>query len=515
MPLAGPMAQGRGERPTRTARLLLAIWALALTTIPFAVFPAFPGGDLHSHLYNAWLVDRIERGELPGLLVAPQWTNTLVDWPLEVLLRATSRRATEAIVLAVLANLFVWPAFAFCRSLSRRPCWEWLPVLSCIALGWTFHMGFSNWFAAAGLALGAGAATLSRLSVHARAGLAVPAAAAAVVANPLPAAWIAAAVAVVLAARHRIARPAILATLAVVYPGILGLAVVAIGRGAYTRQQLVSLTGADQLMLFDGKYTLFAIALLVLWAWAAVSWRRSGVESDSEECNEPTLYAALFASACGVFLPDVVLFPGWAVPASFLAQRSSVFTAVAWTAVAARTSYRRALARASVLLSVGYVATAALDWASLSSFQRRLDAAVAILPRDARVVSAIGGPPSRVPPFTHALDLACVQRCFAWGNYEPSARQFRVRAQRENEFVVSDRVQFAAIEDGRYLVPALPFPLWKVYPCHSTTGISVCSSVMRPGETLRLECLDPFTHSGVPFGSRPCEANRGTDLRSR
>src|ERR1700751_872813 len=36
-------------------------------------------GDLASHTYNAWLAQLIERGHAPGLYLASQWTNILVD----------------------------------------------------------------------------------------------------------------------------------------------------------------------------------------------------------------------------------------------------------------------------------------------------------------------------------------------------------------------------------------------------------------------------------------------------
>jgi hypothetical protein len=136
----------------------------------------------------------------------------------------------------------------------------------------------------------------------------------------------------VLALRHRVARPGILAGVAVVYAGIFGLGAVATGRGAYAPQQLVSISaggnfallqdlaavvGADQLIVFDNKYMVFAIALVVLWASAIVSWR-CAVESDKDGSSVPVLCVAVFASACGVFLPDVALFsPGGRCPRRF------------------------------------------------------------------------------------------------------------------------------------------------------------------------------------------------------
>jgi hypothetical protein len=112
------------------------------------------------------------------------------------------------------------------------------------------------------------------------------------------------------------------------------------------------------------------------------------------------------------------------------------------------------------------------------------------------VVSTLTTPPgraSRVAPFTHAVDFACTGRCFAWGNYEPSSGAFRVRAVRENDFVVWRRADFWAIERGGYAIPAQPAPIWKVHRCPGASAAeAICVSEAIPGERLSLEPVDPF-----------------------
>src|SRR3974377_1881924 len=51
----------------------------ALILLPCFWHYEIVSSDLGSHLYNAWLVQLIRRGEAPGLWIAPLHTNVLFD----------------------------------------------------------------------------------------------------------------------------------------------------------------------------------------------------------------------------------------------------------------------------------------------------------------------------------------------------------------------------------------------------------------------------------------------------
>jgi hypothetical protein len=472
----------------------------AVLTLPFLVVRPFPSVDFHSHVYNAWLSHLIEGGELPGLSVAPAWTNAATDRVVAVLLPLLPLRAVETLVLIVLAHLVVWSGFLFCRALAGRGCWESLPVLAAVSLGWSFHMGFTNWLAAASLSLLAGTVVLSRLPIAGQVAMGLPIVTLAAISNPLPLAWIAAAVLLVISLWRPLRRPGFVLAAAVAAVALAGLALRVSGRAIYTDAQWATFSGADQLYVFDDKYRIFTIGLVALWVWGSHAWLRS---VGNRAVADPAFAVAAFASACALLLPDSAFFPGYVVNASFLVQRHSLFAAVAWTAVASRGGFSRWRLAAALLLLSGWLAVLATDWRTVSRLADAVAEAAARLPEGSRVISAIRTSRSRVGALNHALSRACVNRCFSWGNYEPATGAFRVRADHGNAFVVSRVSEFAAIEGGRYRVPDLPFPLWRIHPCPHSPA-TMCASLMTPGEVLRLECLDPFSRPGKAHAVERC-----------
>ncbi|WP_242333437.1 hypothetical protein [Anaeromyxobacter sp. SG66] len=498
---AGPT--GRVDQaPALAVRAGITAVVVALVTLPPLLVSEFPSGDLHSHVYNAWLALLIERGEAGGLWLAAPTTNVLVDRVLGALVRVLTPGQVEKVALVATAHLSLWSSFLFCRALSARPAWEWLPVLGMLALGWNFHMGLSNWTAAASLSLLAGAAVLSSARWPVRLSLAAPLLALAVTGSPLPVAGVGAATALALAVRERVARPGVLLAAAL---GVEAAAAAALGisrRSLYSTDQWATVSGADQLWVFDAKYRLFMLALLALWAVVIRRWLR---EVGNAALEHPVFAVAVLATASGVILPDAILFPGFDVPASYLVQRSSVLVGIAWTGVAACAPRSGRQLAATIALAACWVATLSLDWTALSSFQGQVNAAARELPRGSRIVGAIASPPSRVAPFTHVVDRACAGRCFAWGNYEPSSTAFRIRAAPGNGIVVAARGDFADIELGGYRAPELSFPIWTLRPCtDGRPAGTICASILPAGGTLELACLDPFAGPGKPRFSR-CE----------
>src|SRR5689334_20939801 len=130
--------------------LILALSAAML--IPCFWHGRIEAGDLASHVYNAWLAQLIEKGQAPGLYIAKQWNNILFD---VLLLRAASIFGigpAQKIVVSICVLVFFWGVFAFIRTLTGRPPWFLLPCIAMLAYGYSFSMGFMNYYVSLGLA---------------------------------------------------------------------------------------------------------------------------------------------------------------------------------------------------------------------------------------------------------------------------------------------------------------------------------------------------------------------------
>jgi hypothetical protein len=114
-------------------------------------------GDLGSHTYNAWLAQLVTQGRVPGLYLAHQWNNVLVDSALAWFGNRLGFIAAEKIVVSVCVLIFFWGAFAFISAASLRPPWYLTPAIAMISYGYTFYAGFMNFYVSLGLAFFASA----------------------------------------------------------------------------------------------------------------------------------------------------------------------------------------------------------------------------------------------------------------------------------------------------------------------------------------------------------------------
>src|SRR5271168_1005395 len=92
--------QTRAPALTQSFQYICEHWRRFLCVSAIILTPCFwhrhiAAADLGSHLYNAWLVELIERGQAPGLWNAHQWTNVLFDFLLSGLGAAFGLRAAE------------------------------------------------------------------------------------------------------------------------------------------------------------------------------------------------------------------------------------------------------------------------------------------------------------------------------------------------------------------------------------------------------------------------------------
>jgi hypothetical protein len=454
----------------------------AMLLVPCFWQPRIQAGDLSSHLYNAWLAQLIERGQAPGLTLVRQANNILFDLMLSGLMRAFGAGAAQRMAVSIAVLVFFWGAFAFVwsRSRARQAPWQLTPCLAMLAYGWVFHMGLFNFYMSLGLCFGALA--LMRQKKPWALAFAAALFGIAYVAHALPVAWslgvlVYGRIAQALAPRRRV--PLLAGTL-----GALGLAGFLLGALFPARRgidQIIVATGADQAWIYGRYYIAVALAVLAVWTlcfervWRARGAARTVLDVRFQLCG--------LCAASLVLLPGGVLLPGFHHQLEFIAERMSLAGAVLFCALIASVRLPRPLVGAMAAIAAVFFGLSYTDERALNRVETEMERVVAQLPAGQRVVSALADPESRIQSLAHAVDRICVGRCFSYANYEPATAQFRVRAYRENPFVVSDYGDSRRIQTGGYVVKPRDLPLYNIDLCRPDSP-RICVTPLRAGATL-------------------------------
>ena len=471
----------------------LQAWTPALQGIGLSVLLLVPcfwqvriqAGDLSSHLYNAWLAQLIERGQAPGLMLVRQSNNVLFDLMLSGLLRVFGAAAAQRIAVSVAVLVFFWGAFAFVWSSSRtRPRqapWQLAPCLAMLAYGWVFRMGLFNFYISLGLCFGA----LALARRRERWALAAAAALAGIayVAHPMPVAW-----AVGIFAYGRVAqslrprRRALLMIGSLAAMALAGFLMRALFPTRWGMNQLMAMTGVDQVWIYGREYIALAVALLAVWTlWFQ---RVLTVRGAERTVLDVRFQLCALSAAAVVLLPGRVLLPGFRSGLNLMAERMSLAGAVLFCALVASVRLPKPLVGAMAAVAVLFFGLSYTDERAVNQAETQMERLVAQLPPGQRVVSVLTAPENRIWALAHAVDRICVGRCFSYANYEPSTAQFRVRAYRDNPFVISDYAESWSIQTGGYVVKARDLPLYNIDLCEPGSA-RMCLAPLRAGATLR------------------------------
>jgi len=173
-------------------------------------------------------------------------------------------------------------------------------------------------------------------------------------------------------------------------------------------------------------------------------------------------------AAAVLLIPNDVLFPAYAVAFGYVANRLSLPAGIMVCALLAQVPLRTYEKIAMVLIVAGFSAMLYADTRELNRWEDSVDDKVAQLPFGQRVISSLPALSLPVDPLTHMVDRACVGHCYSYANYEPSTRQFRIRAEKGNAIVLSEYADVFAIEKTKYVVQSRDIPLSLVYACHLT-----------------------------------------------
>src|SRR5579863_8563706 len=346
-------------------------------------------GDLSSHIYNAWLAQLIESGHAQGLVIVSQTTNILFDLMLSGLFKLFGPAAAQRIAVSIAVLTFVWGAFAFVSVVSRNRPWHLLTCIAMLAYGWVFHMGFFNFYLSMGLCFWAMALLWEASRI--RIALAVPVLVLAYMAHGLPVAWTAGLVAYLLIARRVSAKTR--GGVTAVWLLSLLLVHIVIARTLTMRWsvgQIAVSTGLDQVSVFDGKYNLVLIGLLLMWGLLFLEMlHRTGARTI---VSSVPFQICLISSMAVFILPGTVLIPGFRHALVYIAERMSLGVGICVCALLGAVRPRRIEQYAMLLVTTLFFFFLYHDERALNSFEDRMQDTVAALPAGQRVISAIDDP---------------------------------------------------------------------------------------------------------------------------
>jgi len=454
----------------------------ALVLVPCFWHRRIAAGDLASHMYNAWLAQLIERHQVTGLWIERRWNNVLFDLLVSGLGRAFSLHVTERIAVSLAVLIFFWGVFALVSAASESAAWFLVPVIAMIAYGYTFHVGFFNYYLSIGLSFIA-IAIFWRGNKWER-WIPLALAPLIVLAHPLGLAWMLGAVAYIGIAKRMPLRyqPLLLAA--------AGAVLVLIHYDFWHSYELEAqpqpfyiFNGADQVYLFGPRYNILRIVLISFAIFALVVdiYRRRRERGAWTKYSIPVqLYVLLLLSA--LLLPEAIRFrPGNAHVLALLAERLTSVSAAVFCCVLAAM-------RPRWWHLIGFTAIAAFfftflyqDTATVNRMELQAERLERTLPPNQRILVTIKTLPGSRVMIQHIADRACIGYCFSYGNYEPGTGEFRVRASPGNPYAMSSYNPVPDMENGTYEVQPEDLPAYQIYQC-SPSGTDLCIRPLEAGE---------------------------------
>ena len=441
-------------------------------------------GDLASHTYNAWLAQLIAQGNAPGLYLVRQWNNVLVDVALAKLGSAVGFAAAEKIVVSACVLIFFWGAFAFIAAATRRPPWFLVPAIAMIAYGWTFQMGFMNYYVSLGFAFLATALFWRGQPVDWIAGLLLGGLT--LLAHPMGFLSLVGTVAYIRLA-ERTSGSYRWVVFASAFLGVLGLHwyIVRHFRVAYWDTAFFYLlNGADQLVLYGNRYLVVAWIALIFgsgcFIHGRVQQRKSGEPVWSFRTALELWAILLFVAA---MIPELIYLPRYAAPVAFAVARLTAVTAIVGLCILGSVRPHRWHLAGLAVCAVIFFSFLYRDTGTLNKMEDQAEQMTKTLPYGRRVIETIAAPrDSRILFINHIVDRACIGRCFAYANYEPASGQFRIRV-RPGSPVATDSVDSSqAMEDGKYVVRPQDLPMTEIDECGGNDLTRLCMHDLSAGE---------------------------------
>ncbi len=438
----------------------------ALVVVPCFWHSRIVAGDLASHVYNAWLAQLIERGQVPGLWIAPQWDNVLFDFLLGGLGGVFDLHVAEKIAVSFSVLIFFWGLVSLIAAATERFPSFLLPCVALFTYGLVFHMGFFNYYLALGFSF-FGLAIFWKGSVWERCA-AMAFAPLIGLAHPLGLVWFAGAAAFIAATQTASRRVRFFVPLAA--------ATVLVGTRLYLwrhyavearKHPFFLYNGADQLVLFGWQYeipaALFVVFIVAALAIDVIDRRR---ESDLWKHYRLPLQLYALVSLAVLLFPDLIRLPQYCAEVSLLTQRATALSAVLLCCLLGAMRPRKWHLYGSSGIAIVFFALLWDSTGALNRMESRVEQLVASLPPGERVLMAwIDRPPASRIIIEHMVDRACIGHCFSFGNYEPGSGQFRVRALPGNPYAMTPACVHIPADDEKGDLPRKLLPAHQVYQC--------------------------------------------------
>src|SRR6266699_3217510 len=398
-----------------------------LLLLPCVWHRRIEAGDLASHVYNAWLAQLIEKGQAPGLYLSNQWNNVLFDVALLRVAKLVGFPAAQRIIVSVCVLIFFWGVFAFVGTITERPPWFLTPCIAMLAYGYSFNMGFINYYLSLGLAC-FGLAILWRGRGFAWiAGTLI--ALLAVLAHPVGFLWLLGTLAYVwirakLPGWRKLALPLVAAS------GFFAVYWTASHRPAlladWDRGPFYLYNGADQLGLYGKRYIPLACAAFLFGlVCVAVDFYSRRRDNASWKRFELPFELYLVAFCATALLPENLrpsIYGGWI---GLLGSRLTSISAIFGLCVLGLLKPRR--------------------W--------------------------------------HVVGFgACIGHCFSYANYEPASGEFRVRVREGSTVATSSTDDAEDMASGEYEVGDDDLPMKQIYQCDSNDLTKLCIRDLESGE---------------------------------
>jgi hypothetical protein len=486
--MSQPSAISRGLAFLRACYLRVVLISLAVL-VPCAWQRHIEAGDLGSHVYNAWLAQLIVRGEVPGLYLAHLWHNVLFDLLLLHTANLVGFAIAEKIVVSFAVLIFFWGVFVFITALTQSSPWFLAPCIAMLAYGYSFNMGFLNYYLSIGLACWSVALFLGATRNDRLWSLAI-----------LPVIYLAHPIGFLFAVSAML-----YLALRKILPGYWKLALPTTALAAFASLHwLLSahsdydidwtktgpfyvFNGADQLVLYGDQYSslaqlavFFGVSCLVVDAILRCKERASR-PSWQAFALPAELYVVAFAIV--MLLPENIRTSPEVAWIGLLVSRLTTVSAIFGLAVLACLKPRKWHAIGFAALAAAFFVFLHDDAAYLNQVEASAESVLSQLPYGTRVIPALSAPrDSRIEFVGHLADRACIHRCFSYLNYEPSSSQFRVRATPGNKFAAAPYSQVEKMVSSSYVFQPQDLPLVQLYACTPTDRAKLCTRTLRSGD---------------------------------
>jgi hypothetical protein len=450
-------------------------------------------GDLGSHVYNAWLAQLIGRGQAPGLYLAHLRHNVLFDFLVLHTANLVGFVAAEKIVVSFAVLIFFWGVFVFISALVQSPPWFLTPCIATLAYGYSFNMGFLNYYLSIGFACWSVALFLGATRDDRLLSAAI-----------LPIIYLAHPIGFLFAVSAML-----YLTLRKILPSYskLVLPVGAVGAFAFLHWYLGAHTdydidwsktgpfyvfnGSDQLVLYGDQYASLAqlavfFGVICVVVDAIMRRKERATKPSAQSWHAfilPTeLYALTFVVL--ILLPENIRTSPEVAWIGLLVSRLTTVSAIFGLAVLACLKPRKWHAIGFAALAAAFFVFLHDDAAYLNQIETNAESVLSQLPYGTRVIPTLSAPEdSRIEFVGHLADRACIHRCFSYLNYEPSSAQFRVRATPGNKFAAAPYSQVEKMVSSQYIFQPEDLPLVQLYECTGTDRTKLCTRSLHAGDS--------------------------------